>query len=185
MSKFVSSCLYFTSFLPLWISILFIDIKSCLENRECLQIEKLSIFIIFLANIISIVVVCLVLFRNSKEGSTRYVIINATEDKTITSEYLLSYILPLFAFDFTKWDQVILFLIFFLTLGFLCIRHNHFSVNIWLEILNFKIFICELEGEDQFIIQKKVISHRTLNAQKGEFIYLKSLNNEIKLEVGN
>lgn len=185
MSKFVSSCLYFTSFLPLWISILFIDIKSCLENRECLWVESLSISIILFVNFISLLVVYFVLCRNSKEGSTRYVINNAIEDKTITSEYLLSYILPLFAFDFTKWDQVVLFLVFFLTLGFLCIRHNHFSVNIWLEILNFKIFICELEGEDQFLIQKKVISHRTLNAQKGEFIYLKSLNNEIKLEVGN
>jgi len=32
MSKIVSSCLYFSSFLPLWISIIFIDIKSMFEN---------------------------------------------------------------------------------------------------------------------------------------------------------
>lgn len=43
----------------------------------------------------------------------------------ITAEYLLSYILPLFAFDFTKWDEVVKFLIFFLTFSYLCIRHGH------------------------------------------------------------
>lgn len=34
MSKLVLSCFYFTSFFPLWISILFIDIKSYFENTE-------------------------------------------------------------------------------------------------------------------------------------------------------
>jgi hypothetical protein len=185
MSKLVSSCLYFTSFLPLWISILFIDIKSLFENTENLWTEIISISIILLAFFVSIVVVFFVLFRSSKEGSTKIVIKDVIEDKTITSEYLLSYILPLFAFDFAKWDQVVLFLVFFITLGFLCIRYNHFSVNIWLEILGFKIFTCELENEDKIIIQSKIISRRTLNLHKGECIYLKSLNNEIKLVIEN
>ena len=110
---------------------------------------------------------------------------DAVDDKTITSEYLLSYILPLFAFYFTKWDQLVLFLVFFVTLGFLCIHHNHFSVNIWLEILNYKMFTCELEDEDKNVVQRKIISHRTLNTHKGEYIYLKSLNNEIKLDIEN
>ena len=95
------------------------------------------------------------------------------------------FILPLFAFDFTKWDQVVLFLVFFVTLGFLCIRHNHFSVNILLEILNYKMYTCELEDEDKNVVQRKIISHRTLNTHKGEYIYLKSLNNEIKLDIEN
>mgnify|MGYP000320977530 FL=1 len=60
----------------------------------------------------------------------------------ITAEYLLSYILPLFAFDFTKWDEVVKFLIFFLTFGYLCIKHNSFSVNIVLELLGYKMYDC-------------------------------------------
>ena len=183
MSKLVSSCLYFTSFLPLWISILFIDIKSHFENTENLWTERISVSIILLASLISLVVLLFAFTTNSKEGSTKIMIKDAADDKTITSEYLLSYILPLFAFDFTKWDQVVLFLIFFVTLGFLCIRHNHFSVNIWLEILNYKMFTCKLEDEDKNIIQRKIISHRTLSTHKGEYIYLKSLNNEIKLDI--
>lgn len=183
MSKLVSSCLYFTSFLPLWISILFIDIKSHIENSENLWTERISISVILVASLISLIVLLFAFCANSKEGSTKVVIKDATDDKTITSEYLLSYILPLFAFDFTKWDQVVLFLIFFVTLGFICIRHNHFSVNVWLEILNYKMYTCDLMNEDNTIVQKKIISHRTLNAHKGEHIYLKSLNNEIRLDI--
>ena len=183
MSKLVSSCLYFTSFLPLWLSILFIDVKSRFENTENLWTERISISIILLASLISLVVLLFAFAANSKEGSLKVMIKDSVDDKTITSE--LSYILPLFAFDFTKWDQLVLFLVFFVTLGFLCIHHNHFSVNIWLEILNYKMFTCELEDEDKNVVQRKIISHRTLNTHKGEYIYLKSLNNEIKLDIEN
>lgn len=58
------------------------------------------------------------------------------------AEYLLSYILPLFAFDFTVWNGVVLFLIFFTILGFLCIKHNYFSVNIILEMAEFRFYNC-------------------------------------------
>ena len=74
---------------------------------------------------------------------------------------------------------------FFITLGFLCIRYNYFSVNVLLELFNFKIFTCVLENEDKVVIQSKIISRRTLNLYKGEYIYLKSLNNEIKLDIKN
>ena len=184
MSKIVSSCLYFSSFLPLWISIIFIDIKSMFENTENLWTEIISVFIIVLVGIVSTIVVLFVFTTNSEDGLDKRVIKEVTEDKAITSEYLLSYILPLFAFDFTKWDQVIIFLVFFVTLFFLCISHNHFSVNVLLELFRFKIFTCELENEDKVVIQSKIISNRLLNAHKGEDIYLKSLNNEIKLDIG-
>lgn len=185
MSKFVSICLYFTSFFPLWISILFIDIKSLSENTNNLWTERISICIILLISLISLLVLRFTFSEKSKEGSTRVMVKNVKTEKTITSEYILSYIVPLFAFDFTKWDQVVLFLFLFLTLGFLCIRHSHFNVNILLEILNYKLFTCEVEDEDKNIMQRKIISNRALNIHKGEHIFLKSLNNEIKLDIKN
>lgn len=185
MSKLVSSCLYFTSFFQLWISVYFIDIKSIIEGTKNPWTEIISIIIIASASIISAIVLICEFISNSKEGSTRFVIKDASDDKTITSEYLLSCILPLLAFDFTKWDQVVLFLIFFVALGFLCIRHNHFSANILLEMLGYRVFTCELESVNKNAVQQKIISRRTLNAHKGEYIYLKSFNNEIKLDIGN
>ena len=109
--------------------------------------------------------------------------IKVKEEKTIATEYLLSYILPLFAFDFTLWNEVILFLIFFLTIGFLCINHNHFSVNIILELLRYKFYICTLKNDDGLEIEHAIISRRDLTGNVNEEIYLKSLNDEYKLDV--
>ena len=67
MSKIVSNCLYFTSFLPLWISIIFIDIKSMFENTENLWTEIISVFIIVLVGIVSTIVVVFVFTTNSEE----------------------------------------------------------------------------------------------------------------------
>lgn len=184
MSKLVSSCLYFTSFLQLWISICFIDAKSIIEGTKNPWTEIISIIIIAIAGIISAIVLICEFISNSKEGSMRFMIKDASDDKTITSEYLLSCILPLLAFDFTRWDQVVLFLIFFVALGFLCIRHNHFSANMLLEMLGYRVFTCELEGVKKNVVQRKIISRRMLSAEKGEYIYLKSLNNEFKRDIG-
>jgi hypothetical protein len=125
----------------------------------------------------------MVLFSKYEEGTTRFVLNSVKEEKSIASEYLLSYILPLFAFDFTKWDSVILFLIFFVTLAFLCIRHNYFSVNIVLEVLKYQVYSCEIENDDQISLTTSIISRKNLMAKKGEEIRLKALNNEYKLDV--
>lgn len=83
MSKLVSSCLYFTSFLPLWISILFIDIKSHFENTKNLWTERISVSIILLVSLISLVVLLFAFATNSKEGSTKIIIKDAVDDKTM------------------------------------------------------------------------------------------------------
>ena len=183
MSKIFSLCLYHTSFAPLWISILFIDIKSCIENPSNRWTEYISIGCILISCLIALIVLLAALCANGKEGTTPVKIVSATEEKSITAEYLLSYILPLFAFDFTQWSQVILFLIFYLTLGFLCIRHNYFSINIILEIANFRFYTCMVENEDGKNKEQRILSHRRLNGCIGETLYLKSLNNEYKLDV--
>lgn len=183
MSRIFSLSLYHTSFAPLWISILFIDIKSCIENQSNRWTELISIGCILISCFIALTVLMVALCTNGKEGATPHKIISATEEKTITSEYLLSYILPLLAFDFTQWSQVVLFLIFYLTLGFLCIRHNYFSVNIILEVANFRFYFCTIENEDGKILKQRILSHRRLNGCVGEMLYLKSLNNEYKLDI--
>lgn len=134
--------MYYISFAPLWLSIIFIDIKSCIENLNNSWTEKISI-----GSIIICTLICLIIFRiefksSGKESTIPEILKQAKEEKTMTAEYLLSYILPLFAFDFTVWNGVVLFLIFFTTLGFLCIKHNYFSVNIILEMAEFRFYNC-------------------------------------------
>lgn len=183
MSKLFFFSLYFTSFTPLWLSVLFIDIKSCIENSQSTVIEFYSIIVILIIWLISILIIKMVLFSKYEEGTSRFILNSVKEEKSIASEYLLSYILPLFAFDFTKWDSVILFLIFFVTLAFLCIRHNYFSVNIVLEVLKYQVYSCEIENDDQISLTTSIISRKNLMSKKGEEIRLKALNNEYKLDV--
>ncbi|NQM38655.1 hypothetical protein HO409_07125 [Streptococcus suis] len=183
MSKFLFFCLYYTSFTPLWISILFIDIKSMIEKSQPLKTELISVIFILTLWLISFGYLILIISRRRKDGSIEVVLKSVQEEKTITSEYLLSYILPLFAFDFTRWDSFILFLVFFTTLGYLCIKHKYFSVNIVLEILNYNIYYCELENSDNIRLSTHIISKRNLSVKKGDKINLRSLNNEYKLDV--
>lgn len=183
MSKVFSLSLYHTSFLPLWISILFVDIKSILEKGSHLTTEIISVSCILVSLLLSVGILMIAMHTRSKEGSTQQTVVSVKEEKSITAEYLLSYILPLFAFDFTQWDQVALFLVFYLTLGFLCVRHNYFSVNIMLEIADFRFYSCRLKNEDGRETEQTILSRRRLNNCIGETLFLRSLNNEYKLNI--
>lgn len=95
--------------------------------------EILSIIFIILFSAISLLVLKVNFSISEKDTVEKFEIITVKECKTITVEFLLSYILPLFAFDFTLWDEAVEFLIFFFILAYLSIKHNVFSVNIILE----------------------------------------------------
>lgn len=178
MSIITGFCMFFLSFAPLWISVLFIDIKSICEGNTNIWTEIIGVSLVLSVSVISLIVLMCELNPRNTSGQQEYRIISAKEEKTITAEFLLSYILPLFAFDFTVWDEVVLFLVFFLVLASLSIRHNHFSVNILLELLHYRFYSCELENEDNISITKIVVCQKILSAQTGGMIYARAINNE-------
>ena len=182
MSIFVSFSMYFLSFVPLWITVLFIDIKSLIDGGGDKWTEIISITGILLGLLVSLIILFVKFFVTDDE---KYVlsIQEAKESKTITAEFLLSYILPQFAFDFTQWDEMVKFLIFFLIFGFLCIRHNYFSVNIILEILHYRMYECSLMNPDGKEVERTVISKNILSASRGRCIQVKILNNEYYLDI--
>lgn len=183
MSILFSVSLFYLSFIPLWISVSFIDIKSIIENTYGCCTEIISLACIIIGAIISCIIAYRELSIKNNSGTSKYEIINVQEEKTITAEFLLSYILPLFAFDFTKWDEVVLFLIFFFALAYLCIKHKYFSVNIALEIVGYRFYNCDLLNEDNVKITLLIISHWQLNDRLGENITLKPINNEYQLAI--
>lgn len=182
MSLFISFSMYFLSFFPLWLTILFIDIKSLFDGGGDKWTEIISVIVILVCALISLIILFIKFYVADDE---KYVlkIEKAKESKTITAEFLLSYILPLFAFEFTQWDEVIKFLIFYLIFGFLCIRHNYFSVNIILELMRYRIYDCRLKNADNKVVEKTVISENTLTMRKGENIEVKMINNEYCLDL--
>ena len=68
-------------------------------------------------------------------------------------------------------------MIFYLSLGFLCVKHSYFTANIILEILKYNFYECSLKNSDGKIIDKYVISKNNLETENS--ILLKSINNEI------
>ena len=117
MSFATSFSLFFLSFAPLWISVLFIDIKSIIEKQTGILTEKYTVLVILVLSLVSLVILMLSFNKKNTNGAQEFIIDSVEEEKAITAEYLLSYILPLFAFDFTVWHQVVLFLIFFFVLA--------------------------------------------------------------------
>ena len=178
MSALVSASLFFLSFAPLWMSVIFIDVMSIADGTENAWTEIISVSIILICFLVCLIIMMLSLNPKDTSNAQPYVLTDVSEEKAITAEYLLSYILPLFAFDFTLWRQVMLFLVFFATLGFLCIRHNYYCVNIMLELLGYRFYRCKLENEDGVPISKLVISKQQLNGFRTHTIRLRKLNNE-------
>ena len=182
LSLLVVISLFITSFLPLWISIIFIDIKSIICNSDNLYTESISIIAIVLANMLAGVVLNRWI-RKETVTSDEMMVAHAYENKTVSAEYLLAYILPLFAFDFTQWDSVILFMIFFVTLGYICVKHHNFNINILLELMKYNVYDCKLKTEenDKVEIERKIISKIDLTRYKGRIIRIENLNNEYSL----
>lgn len=184
MNIMLSFSLYFLSFVPLWITVLFINIKSLIMKSQNPYTEILSIIFIILFSAISLLVLKVNFSISEKDTVEKFEIITVKECKTITVEFLLSYILPLFAFDFTLWDETVEFLIFFFILAYLSIKHNVFSVNIILEWSGYKLYDCTLKNNDDATIIKTIVSKNVLKACSGKYMKIKVLNNDFVLDCG-
>ena len=182
MSLIFLASMFFLSFMPLWISVSFIDIMSLLGETENIWTEKIVLLAIVIAFIISVIVLIVTLKNKNTDTEEEYILLSAKRDKTISVEFLLSYILPLFAFDFTKWKEVVLFMIFFFILGWLTIKHNRFTQNLLLEILEYYVYECEIENLDSKKTEIKVVSKNPLVAKTGSEIYLVAINNEFRID---
>ena len=121
MSSLFTFSMFFLSFAPLWLVVIFIDCKSIfIDENDHIITEILFGLIVIFIGIISFIVVYSYLHSKRMDNINRCIVENAEECKTITSDFFISYVLPLFAFDFTQWAGVFEFLVFFAALAFLC-----------------------------------------------------------------
>lgn len=179
MSSLFIFSMFFLSFTPLWIVVIFIDYKSIfIDKNNYIVTEILFSSIIIFIGIISLIIIYSNLNSKRIDNINRYVLEKVEECKTITSDFFLSYVLPLFAFDFTQWDGAAEFLVFFVVLTFLCVRHNHLSVNIILELIGFRMYKCLLFNSDNQKIEKVVITKEPLTIKIGDKIDTRAVNNE-------
>lgn len=180
MNRLFKDAMFFTAFIPLWITVLFLDIVSIADESNChIGSEVMGISCIIIGLLLSAIVIFCSM-RGVQEGDyVKYRILSVEQEKGITSEFLLSYILPLFAFDFTKWVSVVEFLIYFLILGILCVRNNNVYANLLFEAKKYKFYTCEMQWvaeADATSIPMTVISKKPLTAYKGNTIEVVALN---------
>lgn len=157
--------MFITSFIPLWLSIIVVDIWSVVENGIASWSNEKSIvcnlILICQENLVSLAVVLVILVlmflgiysinrflkdKRSINEPPKIKIKKAMRANKLSSEFLLAYILPMIAFDFTVVKSVVLFSIYFAVLAFLCIRNSNVYTNIWLEFIGYKMFLCALEA---------------------------------------
>lgn len=179
MGKCFKIAMFFTSFLPLWVTIIFIDVLSIIKKNPNLYTERISIICIIVIVILSILIIYGSMNKLKGTDFQPYKIITAKQEKGITSNFLLSYILPLFTFNFTVWSNVVEFLVYFITLSFLCIRNDNIYANLLFECRNYKFYSCELLWTPEpktKPIQALLISRTNLCANKENTIYIAALN---------
>jgi len=186
-----------TSFIPLWLSILFVvyvDIRP-LDGTTLLEFLKdknvsvwFSIFIAFFLILSTTYVVWFLLnSRKSSRVGGSGKITSARKSATLATDFLLTYIMPLIAFDFTRARDVALFLLYFVLIAFLNIRNGNVYTNILFEFTGYRIFICDIEknvaGKPYKFSECVVISKENLAGKIGqEFSYF-DFNNDTYLNL--
>jgi hypothetical protein len=81
--------------------------------------------------------------KNENSGVAK--VLSAKKSNKLVSDFLLAYVLPMIAFDFTSLQGVLLFLIYFGVLAFLSIRNNNVYTNILFEFKKYRTYNCKLE----------------------------------------
>lgn len=140
--------MFISSFFPLWVSVLILDLfKFGIKNIDTLNDSplkiRLTIYIMVAFILISFGLIPFCWF-NSKNETTSYTLKNSIKEKSITTEYLLAYILPIVAYDFSEISNLILFGIYVLTLAFLCIKNDNMNVILIFELMGYSKYSCDV-----------------------------------------
>lgn len=184
--------MFITSFLPLWVSIVIISIWNTVSdgmqswNHDIIWKENLKTIVI--SNLIPLVLATIIVLitavsmininrflkdKLSLPEKPKATIIHAKKANKLSSEFLLAYILPMIAFDFSDLQNVVLFAVYFIVLAILCIRNSNVYTNIFLEFKGYRMYECDIkcsvlntehEYENSLVISKLDV---TLPANRG------------------
>lgn len=176
--------MYYLAFTPLWILVVLTDFFSIMDNEADLYTEKISIPFLFGAFLVALHIVRKELTSEKVDNVQPMYLKNVKEEKFAVAEFMMSFVFPMFAFDFTKYQGVLLFSVFFLIFGWLCIKHNYLCVNVALEIMKYKIYDCECVNMDKIKYEKKILSNRKLIEQSNITVLTRRINNEYLFDCG-
>ena len=197
MSRFFRWNMLVTSFIPLWVSVLFLLAWDVLpfsySSFACLFKAKGSVLILA-AIIMSIAVVSIiavirfiVLKRKPNESSGTGKIIAARKSSTLVTDFLLTYIMPLIAFDFTSIRDIVLFFVYFALIAFLNIRNGNVYTNILFEFMGYRVYVCDIErnvaGRMHEYKDCTVISRKSLTGRIEQDFTFYDFDNDIYIDL--
>lgn len=170
-----------TSFFPLWVNIVIKNVYILLHKIYkqnsinvilVMKIMKANVVgviftvVISLITILSILYIEFFLYKKRKEDFMEGRVYNVCKENKLSSEFLLFYILPMLVYDFFIVLDLVLFLVYFCLLAFVCIRNNNLYTNMYLELRGYKLFKCDMEtnvmGENKIYKNSLVISKNDL-----------------------
>lgn len=152
--------MFVTSFMPLWISIIIADMWALVAQwdeydqksrilKNLINDKKVEIICVVVITIIVVdsIIEINLFIRAKKKNITKpkATIKRSIRANKLSSEFLLAYILPMIAFNFSDLKDMVLFVVYFGVLAYLCIRNNNIYTNIYLEFKGYKMYICDLE----------------------------------------
>lgn len=184
MSGFLNISLFFSSLFPLWFSISLYDIYHlifCNNNQSSFWLYIVTIIAILLLILFASVTIILSFKKGEKRCSRKRRVDSAVEEKVEASSFLLSYVLPLAAFDFSSLVQVLQFLLYFTVLCYLQIKHKIIGSNLFLEVFGFNCYKCVFLDSDERDVERYVISRKNLKLAIGDEVQIVELNNEYAL----
>lgn len=207
MDRKIKWDMFITSFMPLWLSIIVADIWNIVDivtdKWSCSKPLKYNLFEMYKKSQVSVwvvIVICVLMFisifsvnkflkdKKSDSISPKIKIKKAVRANKLSSEFLLAYILPMIAFDFTELKSVSIFIIYFAMLAFLCIRNNNVYTNILLEFKGYKMYLCDLEadrmGRSHIYRDCLVISKNNLTIEIDNDMQYWDFDNYIYIDLG-
>lgn len=139
--------MFFLSFTPLWICVAFLSVMSLYADGTNPYTEIIGLIFLGVGFMISTVSIWKVMRCERGQNYERFSVVTAEKDTVSTTSYLLSNALPLLAFDFTKWQSAVTFLIIFGSLALLCLLHHRYDSNICMEICGYRMYNCRLHND--------------------------------------
>lgn len=210
MSEWMKWNIRFTSFMPLWVSMIikelfgmwtqyheYQDMLSEYEEMSFSWQDFLGICSVQLA-IIVILILCIIVSMVALEvslagyqrvdGELKVAkIVCARRANRMFAELLIVYVLPLLAFDLNQVEGIVLFLIYFWVISILCIQNDYFFINLILDRKGYHTYICDLNcdrnGQEKTCYSVLVLSKVNLGISSVCEIRYKGNNSGIYMDI--
>ena len=171
------------AFLPLWLSVLIACIRGVVIGNQPIGTEIALLVIVPALLVVSGWEVIRFLHNKppADEVEEGLVVEKRVKQKTVTTEYLLTCVLPLYTFDFTNWCSVLQFATVIGTIVLLHAKYYELPPNVVLELLGYSRFKCRFsDGREKLVLAKKIEegpSRLNFRAFGNDVLLLSSKNN--------